>query len=91
MLDNLKWDLITAGASGWQVISVDESIFHQRQVVEKAWSTVYENVRPQSIRNREPAIAVVGAMSKESGWIHHMKRYRSIKGPDFLQFLIELR
>ena len=82
------WD---AGACALQIISVDESIFHQRQVVKKAWSTVYSNLRPQSLRNREPCIAVVGAMSRELGWIHHLKRHKSIKGEDMLTFLKELR
>ena len=91
MLEELKWGVLHAGASADEIISIDESVFHQRLVVKKAWSTLHDNVRPKSIKNSEPAIAVVGAMSKESGWIHHMQIYKALKGRDFLRFLQELR
>ena len=65
MLEKVQDQIMYAGAKADPVISIDESIFHQRQVVKKAWSTVHCNIRPQTIRNNEPAQAVVGAMRED--------------------------
>ena len=62
MLEKVQNQVLCAGASACPIISIDESVFHQRQVVKKAWSTVHTNITPQSLQNREKAQAVVGAM-----------------------------
>ena len=73
------------------VISIDESIFHQRIVVKKAWAPKGENIMPKCLQKNEPCIAVIGAMSREMGWISHMMRNKSFKGEDVLDFLKDLR
>lgn len=72
-------------------MQADESVFHQRVVVKKAWSPKHQNLQPLTMLKSEPAIAIVGAVSLRKGWVCHLIKRKSIKGVDFLEFMHQLR
>lgn len=45
---------------------------------------------PKCLQHKEPAIAVMGAVTKD-GWIHEIMRPKSIKATDVLLFFKQLR
>ena len=70
-----------------EIISVDEAIFNQRCVIKKAWHIKGKNIEPKQLESYEPALAVIGACSYDRGWIHDLKRKKSIKSADVKLFL----
>ena len=90
MLKDLKEGVEEAIEGGLDVVQADESIFHQRIVVQKSWSNKATNILPRCLQKSEPALAVVGACSLKKGWLAHLIKRKSIRSPDFLIFLDDL-
>ena len=62
-----------------EVLSVDESIFNQRICIKKSWAPTGINIEPRCLQHREPAVAVMGAISAKYGWVGEVMRNKSIK------------
>lgn len=87
----LKETLDHARATGIEIVYADESIFHQRVVVKRAYSTKSFNIEPTKSLKSEPCIAVCGACSIQSGWIGHTMRQRSFTQACFIDFLQHIK
>ena len=59
--------------------------------MEKSWSSKGINLMPTSMLKNEKALAVVGAISYDRGWIHQKIVERSFNSETFLEFLKELK
>ena len=70
---------------------MDESLFNQKQVQKRAWSNKHANITPLIMLHYEPCLAVCGAVSNMRGWVHAHFKPKSVKGPDFIEFLTQLK
>ena len=70
---------------------MDESLFNQKQVQKRAWSNKHANITPLLMLHYEPCLAVCGAVSTRRGWVHALFNPKSMKGPDFIEFLTQLK
>ena len=57
----------------------------------RAWSNKALNITPLVMLHYEPCLAVCGAVSDQRGWVHGHFKPKSMKSPDFVQFLTELK
>jgi len=90
-LDNLKSDVSKITDAGEELIFLDECLFNQRHVLNKAWMLKGFNVQPEVMWPASKCVAVLAAISSERGLVHYMCRERSIKSSDYCEFLDDLR
>ena len=91
VLQNLKKDIAEIQSSDGEIIMLDECLFNQKQVLNRAWMVKGANLQPEVIWPQQKCFAVLAAISNKRGLLHFYFREKSIKSDDYVDFLIDLR
>ena len=65
------------------LVYVDECCFTQGQVTKAAWSARGHNIKRRVTLKGQKCLAVIGAMSRDKGFIHWKSRDKAINGETF--------
>jgi transposase len=76
-----------ASLQGTRVIQVDECVFTFSTFKNKSWSHVYDNIEVVDKKITIKAQALIAGISEDKGLETYLITQRSIKTPDYLEFL----
>ena len=76
---------------GGEIIMLDECLFNQKQVMNRAWMIAHKNVIPTVMWPSQKCVAVLAAISNQRGLVNYYFRESSIKSADYVDFLEDLR